>query len=120
MHERPRRLLGRRPPHPVSRHVARWHHPIQKSPAYLTADDLDTQAIDLIYVDCHHYPATIALLRYVLTVGLLAPEGLIALHDTGLHPAPADCATPPHECNRTRKHAALVSLQDERLTERWQ
>ena len=105
--------------HPVPR-VGPWHHPIQKSPADLTASDLDTQAVDLILLDCHHYPATTALLRYVLTEGLLAPEGLIALHNTGLHPAPPDCVAPPHECNRTRKHAALVSLQDERLPKRWQ
>ena len=106
--------------HPVLR-VGPRHHPIQKSPDHLTAEDLDTQAVDLIFLDCHHYSVTISLLRYVLKKGLLAPEGLIALHDTGLHPAPPDCLVPPHYCNRTRKHAALVSLQDERLPkdEQW-
>ena len=106
--------------HPVLR-VGPGHHPIQKSPDHLTAEDLDTQAVDLIFLDCHHYSVTISLLRYVLKKGLLAPEGLIALHDTGLHPAPPDCLAPPHYCNRTRKHAALVSLQDERLPkdEQW-
>ena len=104
--------------HPVAR-VGPWHHPLQKSAADLTATDLEMQAVDLILLDCHHYPATIALLRRVLAEGLLAPEGIIALHDTGLHPPPSNCLAPPHECNRTRKHAALVELNDDHLPKRW-
>jgi hypothetical protein len=100
--------------------VGPGHHPIQKWPGLLTATDLDTQAVDLILLDCHHYPATIAMLRRVLTQGLLAPEGLIALHDTGLHPPPPDCLEPPHNCEGTRKHVALVSLNDSRLPTVWQ
>ena len=62
------------------------HFTIQKSAELLTAADLHNKPVDLLMLDCHHYPATTELLRRLLREDLLAPNALIALHDTGLHP----------------------------------
>jgi predicted O-methyltransferase YrrM len=105
---------------PAAPRVGLKHHPIHKWPGHLTAADLDWQTVDLILLDGHHYPATIEMLRRVLTQGLLAPEGLIALHDTGLHPPPPGCTEPPHSCEDTREHTALVSLNESHLPTAWQ
>ena len=42
--------------------------------------------MDLLFLDCHDVPASFALLDTMLRHGLLARNGYIALHDTGLHP----------------------------------
>lgn len=44
--------------------------------------------LDLLLLDCHHFPATVALMKrlLIITRNMLVPNAILALHDTGLHP----------------------------------
>ena len=71
------------------------HQPIQKSAADVTVEDLGGAPFDLMMLDCHHFPATKKFLVNVLKWGLLNPDGMLFLHDTGSHPRPGRNASLP-------------------------
>lgn len=61
------------------------HIVIRKDANDFEAADIGHQPIDLLFLDCHNYQASVALVRRTLAGGLLSPSGYIVLHDTGLH-----------------------------------
>eukprot|EP00930_Biecheleria_cincta_P005379 TRINITY_DN106304_c0_g1_i1.p1 TRINITY_DN106304_c0_g1~~TRINITY_DN106304_c0_g1_i1.p1 ORF type:complete len:218 (-),score=22.02 TRINITY_DN106304_c0_g1_i1:13-666(-) len=61
------------------------HTSIVKDAANLTWSDIDNIPVNLIFLDCHHYASTKRLLERVLGEKMLTRDGMIALHDTGLH-----------------------------------
>ena len=64
--------------------VAANHHTLQKNAANLTAADVDHEPIDLLFLDCHNYDASVALVKSILRQNLLSPTALVVLHDTGM------------------------------------
>ena len=64
------------------------HRTLQKDASNLTMADVDGRPVDAILLDCHAYYATKHILHNVLSRKLLAPNGFIFLHDTGLHSQP--------------------------------
>ena len=71
--------------------VKHWkNHPVRhkvlvKDAINLTMADVDGSPVDAILLDCHAFYATQHVMRNAFERGLLAPNGFIFLHDTGLH-----------------------------------
>mmetsp|Transcript_151004 Transcript_151004/g.266454 ORF Transcript_151004/g.266454 Transcript_151004/m.266454 type:complete len:260 (-) Transcript_151004:58-837(-) len=61
------------------------HTTISKDAANLTWSDIDYNPVDLLFLDCHHYGSTKRLVQRVLSQKMLRSDGMVALHDTGLH-----------------------------------
>ena len=63
----------------------RRHKTIHKDAAELTMQDIDDEAIDLLFLDCHCYYATKTTVENMLKFNMLSENALIVLHDTGKH-----------------------------------
>eukprot|EP00966_Prymnesium_polylepis_P203940 4724734-Prymnesium_polylepis.1 len=50
------------------------------------ASDVGGKALDLIFLDCHNWLASKALMQAVQKENLLSAQAFVVLHDTGLHP----------------------------------
>src|SRR5436305_2721839 len=61
------------------------HVTLQKSCAQVTATDLNGEALDLVFFDCHVYDAQMELFAGLRAAGTITEGTLLALHDTGLH-----------------------------------
>ena len=64
------------------------HIPVVKDARDVNASDLHHAPLDLLFLDCHDFSATTALLARLLGQTMLAHDAYVALHDTGLHPIP--------------------------------
>jgi predicted O-methyltransferase YrrM len=70
---------------PVPRRGAN-HHPIQRDAALIAAADVGSEALDLVFFDCHIYAAQITAFQTLRRQGVITERTLLVLHDTGLHP----------------------------------
>lgn len=84
------------------------HTTLRMDAANLTAAHIDHQPVDLVFLDCHHYDATVALLRRLLRHNLMSRSALVVLHDTGMTNYAFDRGKPP-------KWARDVTPDDPRL-----
>jgi O-methyltransferase len=62
------------------------HVTIQKSAALLTPLDFDGEELELVFFDCHDYEASLAAYASLRKGGVITPQTILALHDTGTHP----------------------------------
>ena len=62
------------------------HKVITKNSRLLTAEDVDSEALDLIFFDCHQYSAQMELYFRLSAEKIITPNTVLALHDTNLHP----------------------------------
>lgn len=67
--------------------VGKYHRVLQKSAADLVAKDINHTPVDLLLLDCHNFTASVRMLKRILSKRLLSANGIVALHDTGLHAA---------------------------------
>ena len=67
------------------------HHILTKNCLHLTAENLGSQPLDLVFFDCHD-DVQYKLFEQLTAVGLINESTIIALHDTGLHYAPWQCS----------------------------
>ncbi|MBV9653000.1 MAG: hypothetical protein JOZ42_00405 [Acetobacteraceae bacterium] len=63
------------------------HRTIRKDVALVTADDLGSAPLDLLFFDAHSYVGQTDLLHRLTRGGVVTDATVIALHDTNLHPS---------------------------------
>jgi predicted O-methyltransferase YrrM len=63
------------------------HRFIRKWAKDVTPEDFDCQPLDLVFFDCHDYAQQLQAFHTLARAGVIARGTLIALHDTGTHPA---------------------------------
>lgn len=62
------------------------HVVIQKDVSRVMSSDVDHEAVDLVFFDCHMFDGQLALYRNLSTSGVITDDTILALHDTNLHP----------------------------------
>ena len=67
--------------------LAANHKVLTKNCAALDRNDLDGAQLDLIFIDCHLYGEQMDMIQRLYNERAMTDETVIALHDTGLHPA---------------------------------
>jgi predicted O-methyltransferase YrrM len=65
---------------------AKNHRVITKDAALLTPEDVDSKELDLVFFDCHVFPAQMKLYFRLRAKKMITQNTLLALHDTNLHP----------------------------------
>lgn len=63
------------------------HRIITKDAADLTAADIDSLPLDLVFFDCHFLKVQMELLFRLTALSLITSDTVLILHDTNLHPA---------------------------------
>ena len=66
--------------------LAANHRLITKDARTVDAHDLNNTVLDLVFFDCHVYPAQMEMFLSLRRSGLITENTVIALHDTNLHP----------------------------------
>ena len=61
------------------------HKCIQKDAQLVTAEDIDDQALDLVFFDCHELLVQMELFWRLRDLNMITDETILILHDTGLH-----------------------------------
>jgi len=62
------------------------HRIITKDARLLDGSDLDGTVLDMVFFDCHIYPAQMEMYMSLRRANLIGDRTLLALHDTNLHP----------------------------------
>lgn len=66
--------------------VAPNHITIQKDASLVGPPDVRGEALDLVFFDCHHYEAQMALFQHLRAAAMITENTVLALHDTNLYP----------------------------------
>lgn len=61
------------------------HKCIQKDARDITAEDVDSQPLDLVFFDCHELEVQMTLFERLRSLKIINDNTILALHDTGLH-----------------------------------
>jgi predicted O-methyltransferase YrrM len=63
--------------------VAENHYPICKNAGDIQPQDVGSEPLDLVFFDCHVYPAQASLFNRLRSAGIITEETVLAWHDTG-------------------------------------
>lgn len=64
------------------------HRVVRKEAKDVLPEDFGREPLDLVFFDCHDYHQQMAAFHTLSRHGLVTRSTIIALHDTGTHPAP--------------------------------
>lgn len=63
------------------------HRLVVKIARDVTSEDFDRRPLDLVFFDCHDYHQQLAAFHRLADSGIITRATMLALHDTGTHPA---------------------------------
>jgi len=64
------------------------HIPIGKLAKDVQPEDFNCLPLDLVFFDCHDFREQLTAFNRLATAGVISKSTIIAVHDTGPHPAP--------------------------------